>query len=231
MAQAVSMNVEKRERAGKGASRAVRNAGRVPAIIYGDKQPPMMISLDPIDLKRQIRGPGFFSRIFELKMNDDAYRVLARDIQLDPVTDRPIHVDFMRFSAATKLRVEVQMTFINENLCPGLKAGGVLNIVRRAVEVICVAENIPETIVADLTGLEVGHSIHISNVKLPDGVKPAITDRDFTIATIAAPTVLPTVEEEKALEAAAAVEGEEAVAGEGEEEASGGEKTKSESGE
>lgn len=206
MAQANSMNAETRERAGKGAARAVRRTGRVPAVIYGNKQTPMLISLDTIELKHQTRTPGFFARIFELKVNGDTHRVLAREIQLDPVTDHPVHVDFMRFSASTKLNVEVKVNFINLDACPGLKTGGVLNVVRRTVELVCSAENIPETITADVAGLGIGNSVRISNIKLPEGVHPAITDRDFIVATIAAPTLLPTAEEEAAAKEGAADE-------------------------
>ncbi|OHC75802.1 MAG: 50S ribosomal protein L25/general stress protein Ctc [Rhodospirillales bacterium RIFCSPLOWO2_12_FULL_58_28] len=217
MAQANSMTAEIRERAGKGAARATRRAGRVPAVIYGNKQPPMLISLDPVELKQQVRRLSFFTRIFELKVKDDTHRVLAREIQLDPVTDHPVHVDFMRFSATTRLNVEVKVNFINMELCPGLKAGGVLNVVRRTVELICAAESIPESITADIAGLGIGSSLHISDIKLPEGVRPAIADRDFTIATIAAPTVLPTAEEEAAEKEGAAdekAEGEAAPEGE-----------------
>lgn len=212
MAQAVNINAEAREGAGKGAARAVRRSGRVPAVIYGNKLPPVMISLDPLELKQRMRGTGFFARVFEVKVNGDAHRVLARDIQLDPVTDRPLHVDFMRFSATTKLNVDIQVVFINEVESPGLKAGGVINVVRRTVELLCSPENIPESITVDLAGLDIGDSVHISSIELPEGVEPTIKDRDFTVVTIAAPTLMPTVEEEA--EGEEDVEGEEGVEGE-----------------
>ena len=189
MAQSATMNVEIRDRAGKGAARAIRRAGRVPAVIYGNKIAPIMISLDPVELMKQIRGPGFFSRVFELDAGGNKNRVLPRDLQLDPVTDQPLHVDFMRFSSKTRLKVEVTVIFENEDACPGLRVGGVLNVVRHAVELLCSPDNIPESLVVDLSGLEVGDSVHISSIQLPDDVELTIKDRDFTVATIAAPTV------------------------------------------
>lgn len=196
MAQAYELKAELRERAGKGAARAERRAGRVPGVIYGNKQDPILISLDPVALAKEINSPGFFTHVYEVAVGDDKYRVLARDLQQHPINDLPIHVDFMRFSAKTRLAVEVVVEFINEEECPGLEEGGVLNVVRYAVELRCQPDNIPETIVADLTGLQIGDSIHISSIPLPDGVEPTITDRDFTVATIAAPTIMTEAEEE-----------------------------------
>lgn len=195
MAQAYELKAELRERAGKGAARAERRAGRVPGVIYGNKQDPILISVDPVDLAKEINAPGFFTHVYEVAVGDDKYRVLARDLQQHPINDLPIHVDFMRFSAKTRLAVEVVVEFINEEECPGLEEGGVLNVVRYAVELRCQPDNIPATIVADLTGLEIGDTIHISSIPLPDGVEPTITDRDFTVATIAAPTIMTEVEE------------------------------------
>ena len=189
MAQAATMSVELRGRAGKGAARATRRAGRVPAIIYGNQQDPVMISLNPVELTKQLHSHGFFSHIFAIEANGEKHRVLARDVQFHPVNDRPMHVDFLRFGANTLLNIDVEVSFQNEEDCPGLRQGGVLNTVRHTVELICKADKIPEQLFVDLSGLEIGASVHISHIKLPDGVKPAITDRDFTIATIAAPTV------------------------------------------
>jgi len=214
----VSLAAEPRDRAGKGAARATRRAGRIPAVIYGNKQDSVLISLSPIDMARELRGPGFFARVYEIEVGGDKHRVLARDLQMDPVTDRPIHVDFMRFSRKTRLVVEVQVVFENEELSPGLKRGGVLNVVRHAIEFRCSPENIPESIPVDLEGLDIGDSVHISAVTLPDDVELTIADRDFTIATIAAPTVHEEPEEEE--------EGEEGL--EGEEGAEGGEEESSE---
>ena len=220
MANVVSLAVETRDRAGKGAARATRRAGRVPAVIYGNKQDPVLVSIDPLDLQRQIRGPGLFSSVYEIDAAGATHRVLVRDLQLDPVTDRPIHVDFMRFSKKTRLVIEVNVSFENEEECPGLRQGGVLNIVRHSIEFRCNPESIPESIPVDLTGLEVGDSVHISALTLPDDIELTITDRDFTIATIAAPTIVvdedPDAEEGEDGEA-----GEEGEAAEGDAEESG----------
>jgi len=208
MAQVSTITAELRERAGKGAARASRRAGRVPAVIYGNKQAPVMITIDPRELAKELKGGGFFSRVFELDIVGDKHRVLPRDLQLHPVTDVPLHVDFMRFSAKTRLNIEVAVVFENEEESPGLKAGGVLNVVRHTIELRCSPDHIPESLVVDLTGLEVGDSVHISAIKLPGDVEPTITDRDFTIATIAAPTVNIEVEEgEEGEEGEAAAEG------------------------
>ncbi len=213
MAQAATMNVELRNRAGKGAARATRRAGRVPAVIYGNKLDPIMISLDPVELMIQIRGPGFFSRVYELDAAGNKNRVLPRDLQLHPVTDQPLHVDFMRFSSKTRLKVEVTVVFENEEECPGLRVGGVLNVVRHAIELLCSPDSIPESLVVDLSGLEVGDSVHISSIKLPEDVELTIKDRDFTVATIAAPTI--NIEpEEEGVEGEEVVEGEEGTEGE-----------------
>ena len=232
MAEATTIAVQPRQQAGKGAARAVRRGGRVPGIIYGTKIEPVLITVDPTDLVVEMKQPGFFARVFELEMDDETHRVLARDVQFHPVNDRPMHVDFMRFSADTKLNIDVEVIFENEELSPGIKRGGVLNVVRHTIEMICSAENIPPFITVDLTGLDIGDSVHISQVDIPDDAVPTITDRDFTIATIAAPTVLKTLEEEEAEAAAAAeeeerLEGEEAVEGE---EAEGGKEGEGERG-
>ena len=219
MAEVMNFLAEGRDRAGKGAARATRRDGRVPGVIYGNKQNPVMISVDPIELLKQISTPGFFGRVYEIEIEGQKHRVLPRDLQLDPVTDRPIHVDFMRFSATTQVNVDVAVLFFNEEECPGIRQGGVLNVVRHAVELRCSPDNIPENLEADLTGLEVGDGIHISDITLPDGVEPTITDRDFTVATIAAPTI---VEEEIEEESEEDLEGEESLEGEGGEAVEGG---------
>ena len=214
MADVHSLAAELKERAGKGAARAVRRGGRVPAVIYGAKKDPVMISLDPRDVSREVNSGGFFATLFDIQVGKGKERVLPRDLQLHPVTDQPLHIDFLRVSAATEVTVEVPCVFINEEESPGLKRGGVLNVVRYEVEVVCRADAIPQQIAIDLTGLEIGDGVHISNVNLPDGVSPSITDRDFTIATVAAPTVVQ--EEEAEGEEGEAVEGE-VPAAEGEE--------------
>ena len=204
MAEATTIAVQPRQRAGKGAARAVRREGRVPGIIYGTKIEPVLISVDPADLVQEMKQPGFFARVFEVEVANETHRVLARDVQFHPVNDRPMHVDFMRFSADTKLNIDVEVIFENEELSPGIKRGGVLNVVRHTIEMICSADSIPPFITVDLKGLEIGDSVHISQVDVPDGAVPTITDRDFTIATVAAPSILTVEEEEEE-----AVEGEE----------------------
>ncbi|MEC8204293.1 MAG: 50S ribosomal protein L25/general stress protein Ctc [Pseudomonadota bacterium] len=206
MAEANTMAVTARDRAGKGAARAERRAGRIPAVIYGGKADPVMISVEPKDLMREMNAGKLFSTVYNLNVAGTNERVLPRDVQYHPVTDRTQHVDFLRVTADTKLAVEVPCNFTNEDDCPGLRRGGVLNVVRHAIEFICRVDDIPNQIDIDLSGLEIGEGVHISMVTLPDGVEPTITDRDFTIATIAAPTV---VAEETAAEGEEGEEGEE----------------------
>ena len=187
MAQMTALAAEVREGTGTGVARQIRRAGRIPCIIYGNKEDSVLISIDPLDLQKQLRGPGFFARVFEIEVGGKKHRVLARDLQVDPVTDRPIHVDFMRFSATTRLNINVQVVFDNHEESPGLKRGGVLNVVRHTVEMRCNPDNIPESIMVDLTGMDIGDSIHIGAIELPEDAELIIADRDFTIATIAAP--------------------------------------------
>jgi len=197
MAQTHQLNAEVRERAGKGAARATRRAGRVPAVIYGNKQEPVLISVDPVDLMKELQQPGFFSHVYEIAVAGETYKVLARDLQTHPVNDRPTHVDFMRFSKKTRLAVNVYVEFINEDQCPGLKEGGVLNVVRHEVELRCSPDAIPQSLQANLSGLEIGDTLHISAITLPEGAELTITDRDFTVATIAAPTIFTEIEDEE----------------------------------
>jgi large subunit ribosomal protein L25 len=208
MSDIAKFDAELRDRAGKGAARATRRAGRVPAVIYGNKEAPVMISVDPKALWRELDAPGFYIRQFDVAVDGKAHRVLARDVQFHPVNDRPLHVDFLRVTEKTRINVHIPVRFVEEEESPGLKRGGVLNVVRREVEVTCTVGNIPAEFVIDLTGMEIGDSAHISNIDLPEGVTPVISDRDFTIATVAAPTV---VREEAAAEAAAALEAAEAA--------------------
>jgi large subunit ribosomal protein L25 len=190
MADIIELPAQARDRAGKGPARAARRAGQVPGVIYGAKKDPNMISVEERLLNKLLHQGGFFSTLFDVKVDGKAERVLARDVQFDPVRDYPVHIDFLRVSAATSVHVEVSVHFINEEQCPGLVEGGVLNVVRHEIELVCRADAIPQHIDIDLAGLDIGDGVHISTVKLPDGVRPAITDRDFTIATIAAPTVV-----------------------------------------
>lgn len=225
MADAITIAAEMRERAGKGAARAARRAGRIPAVVYGGKQPPLSITVDELEFNRLWRDASFYTHLYSVEADGKSHKVLARDVQLDPVMDWPIHVDFLRVSDRTTISVAVPVHFVNEEECPGLKEGGVLNIVRHEVEVTCRAASIPDAIEIDLTGWNIGDSIHISAVKLPDGVEPTVTDRDFTVATIAAPTVVrDEAAEEQAEEAEAAAEAEEAEA-EAEAESEGGEES------
>lgn len=208
MSDTLDLSAEPKERGGKGAARAARRSGRVPAVIYGAKKDPVMITLDPLDVRREINKTGFFATLFDINVaGGKKERVLARDLQLHPVTDSPLHIDFLRVSAATEVTVQVPCNFINDEESPGLKRGGVLNVVRYEIELSCRADAIPQEIVIDLAGLDIGEGVHISMVNLPEGVTPTITDRDFTIATIAAPTVVQEEEAEEGEEAAA--EGEE----------------------
>ena len=216
MVEVIALPAQVRERAGKGPARAVRRSGRVPGVIYGAKQDPLLISLDPRDLLKALRTGSFLATVYDLEMSGAKERVLPRDVQFHPVTDAAIHVDFLRVSATTTVTVHIPVEFLNEEDCPGLKRGGLLNVVRHDIEMVCRADAIPPHIDVDLSGLDIGDSVHISMVKLPDGVRPTITDRDFTIATIAAPTVVRDEALEAAAEAAEA-EGEEAEAVEGEE--------------
>ena len=219
MANLTAFAAEPRDRAGKGAARATRREGRVPGVIYGNNEDAVLISVDPIDLMKQINTPGFFARVYEVDVSGDKHRVLARDLQLDPVSDQPIHLDFMRFSASTRLNIDVQVVFENEEECPGLRMGGVLNVVRFAVELRCRPDSIPESLTADLSGMEIGDSLHISAIKLPEDVELTITDRDFTVATIAAPTIVEEVEDD--VDGAEGEEGVEAAEGADGEDASG----------
>lgn len=197
MSDLTVLNAEERTRAGKGAARAARRAGHVPAVVYGGKDEPLLINLDPKALNHELRNPGFFSTQFMIKMGDVEQRAMARDVQFHPVTDDPLHVDFLRVTERTRVNVAVPVLFEGEEESEGLKRGGVLNIVRHEIEVVAAAGNIPEQIVVSLAGKDINDSVHISEVDLPKGVTPTITDRDFTIATIAAPT---TVAEEQAAE-------------------------------
>lgn len=231
MSDTVALPAERRERVGKGATRAVRRAGRVPAVIYGDRKDPLTISLDPRDVDRELHKPGFFATLVDIDVDGKKHRVLPRDVQFDPVSDRTTHVDFLRVAQDTQVTVNVPVAFLNEEESPGLKRGGVLNVVRYEIEFVCRADAIPPQIEVDLTGLEIGDSVHISQVHVPEGATPTISDRDFTIATVAAPSAV----KAEAAEEQAAAEGEEgevpAEGAEGEapaEAAEGGEEPKEE---
>ena len=213
MSDALTLPAEARDRAGKGASRALRREGRVPAVIYGGKEEPTPIHVEAKALVRQLDTGHFMNSIVMIEIGGKTVRTLPKDVALHPVNDRPVHVDFLRLAKDAKVEVNVPVVFVNEEASPGLKKGGVLNVVRHELELVCEADKIPGEIPLDVTGLEVGDSIHISNVTLPEGSESAITDRDFTIATVVAPSALKRSESEEAEELA---EGEEAEGAEGE---------------
>ncbi len=178
-----------RPRAGKGAAREERRAGRVPAVIYGEKKEPVTISLNHKDITRIIYAGHFLTTLFEIDVDGTKHRVIPRDYQLDPVKDLPLHVDFLRVSQGARITVEVPVHFVNQDAAPGIKGGGTLNIVAHAVELDCPAESIPDHIVADLTGFDIGDSLHLSAIKLPEGVTSAMSGDD-TLATVVAPSGL-----------------------------------------
>jgi large subunit ribosomal protein L25 len=208
MAELTSLAAQTREGVGKGANRSLRRSGRVPAVVYGDNAPQEMISLERKELRRALHNPRFFSTLCSLQVNGEAVRVLPREVQLHPVSEEPLHIDFVRVGRHATVTVTVPVVFANEDISRGLKRGGVLNIVRREVELLCPVDAIPQEITVDLKDADIHDSLHISQVSLPEGVRPAIADRDFTIATISAPTIIREEEEE----AEVAAEGEEAAA-------------------
>lgn len=201
MAQQIELKAITREGAGKGTARQTRRNGRVPAIIYGDGQPPEAVSLDYNELWKQVLKGHFTSTVIDLKIGDETRRVIPRDVQVDPVKDQPIHVDFLRIGKDGRIRVAVPVRFVNEASSPGLKRGGVLNVVRHEIEIVCPYDRIPPFFEVDLDGLQIGRSVHFSAIKLPEGVAPVIRNRDFTIATIAG-----AVKEEEPAAAEAATE-------------------------
>ncbi|OAN48026.1 50S ribosomal protein L25/general stress protein Ctc [Paramagnetospirillum marisnigri] len=190
MSEAITIAAELRDRSGKGAARATRRAGLVPGVIYGEKQAPVCIQLDPRVLWAQITKSGFFTQLFDVDLGANGkHRCLARDVQMHPVTDQPIHVDFMRVSADHAIHVKVPVHFTNEIKSPGIKKGGVVNLELHEIEVTCSPDNIPHEIVVDLTGFEIGHSVHLKDLALPAGVKPYHLSAEATVLSIAAPTV------------------------------------------
>ena len=188
MASFTTIQAEARELAGKGAARATRRAGKVPAVIYGAKQTPTLIALDPREVMRELIRGGWRSRLFEVKVGTATQRALMRDVQFHPVSDKPEHVDFQRLAAGERIRVAVAVTFLNEATSPGLKRGGVLNVVRHSVEVLCDPDSVPEHFEADLGALDINDNVRFSDLTGTQDVKATITDRDFVIATVAAPT-------------------------------------------
>lgn len=203
MSQSMKLVAEARNGAGKGASRELRRNGRVPAVIYGDKKEPLGVHVEEKALMKLLHTGHFMNSVVELDLAGQIHRTLPKDVQFHPVTDRPTHVDFFRVTANTKVTVAVPVRFVDEAKSPALKRGAVLNIVRHEVEVVCAPDSIPDDLVASLEGLDVGDSLHISAFRLPEGVKPAISDRDFTVATIVAPSALKSSEGDNETPAAA----------------------------
>jgi len=217
MSEQLTLPAEARDRAGKGASRALRREGRVPAVVYGEKQEPLSIHVEEKLLSKMLSTGHFMNSVVMVEFKGKPQRTLPKAVDFHPVTSRPIHVDFLRISEHTKVHVGVPMRFDDEEESPGLKKGGVLNVVVHELEVVCDAASIPNEIHISLEGLEIGDSVHISQVKLPDGVEPANKDEDFTVATIVAPSAMKSEEEETAAaDAVPTVDGEEAAEGEGE---------------
>ncbi|MBV8778390.1 MAG: 50S ribosomal protein L25/general stress protein Ctc [Alphaproteobacteria bacterium] len=201
MPEIISLSAEPRADVGKGAARAIRRAGRVPGIIYGDGEKPMPVSFEPRELTRAINRAGFFATIVDVSVDGAVHRTLARDVQYHPISDAALHIDFMRVGAGAEVRVSVPVSFVNHEQAPGLRRGGILNIVRHSIDIACAVDAIPDRLVVDLDGLEIGDSVHIDAVTMPDGVRPVLTSRDSTIASVAASSA---VREEAAAAAAAA---------------------------
>jgi large subunit ribosomal protein L25 len=200
MPEIIALSAQPRERTGKGAARAMRRMGRVPAIIYGGKAQSKLISLEPRELSRALARRSFFATLVDVTIDGTVERTVPRDVQFHPMTDAALHVDFMRVAPGSRVTVTVPVVFINHEQSSGIRRGGILNVVRHGVELNVGVENIPDRLVVDLNGLEIGDSVHISAVSLPEGARPVVTERDFTIATIAASSA---VREEAAAAAAA----------------------------
>ncbi len=198
MSSNIVLTVDVREGTGKGAARAARREDLVPGVLYGGKLGPVAINLRGNEIRKALLTGKFISHMMELEHEGKRQQVIARDIQFHPVSDAPLHIDLFRVDEDTKIDVEVTVHFTNEEKSPGMKRGGVLNIVRHAVELNCPAGSIPEFIEADLTGLNIGDTIHMSSITLPKGVKPTITDRDFTVATLQGSRAVLTPEEDEA---------------------------------
>jgi len=219
MSEQLVLSAETRERAGKGASRALRNQGRVPAVVYGNNEDPLAIHVAEKELLKLLHTGHFMNSVVMIEVGGKSTRTLPKDVQFHPVTDRPLHVDFLRIAEHAKVTVEVPIRFVDEDQSRGIKRGGVLNAVRHELELVCDAANIPDEVEVSLAGTDIGDSIHISHVKLPQSTQSAITDRDFTIATIVAPSGVKAEAAEAAAEAGEAAPAEAPVA---DEEAAGG---------
>jgi large subunit ribosomal protein L25 len=207
MSEQLTLSAGTRERAGKGASRVLRREGRVPAVVYGNNEEPLAIHLEEKALVKALSSGHFMNSVVMIDAGGEPARTLPKDVQFHPVTDRPLHVDFLRISEHAKVTVAVPIRFIDDDGSPGLKRGGVLNAVRHDIELVCDAAEIPEEVRVSLAGMDIGDSLHISQVTLPEGTQSAITDRDFTVATIVAPSGI----KAEAAEAAAAALAEEGM--------------------
>lgn len=196
MSDQLTISAEPRERAGKGASRALRREGRIPAVIYGDKKEAIAIHVEERALNKLLGTGHFMNSLVQVEVDGKKTRTLPKDVAFDPVTDRPLHVDFFRLAKGAKVQVNIPVVFINEEESPGLKRGGVMNVVRHELDLMCDADHIPDQIEIDVTGLEIGDSIHISSITLPTGAESSITDRDFTIAGVTAPSALKSSDDE-----------------------------------
>ena len=224
MSEQLTLPAEARERAGKGASRALRREGRVPAVIYGEKKEPVSVHVEEKLLSKMLSSGHFMNSVIMVEVGGKPNRTLPKDVQFHPVTSRPIHVDFVRIGEHAQVTVNIPVRFVDEEESPGLKRGGVLNVVRHELELICDAAKIPSEISISLAGLEIGDAVHISSVTLPDGAKPTIDDRDFTVATVVAPSAMKAEEEEAAPAGEVpTVEEGEVAEGEGPAEGEGGE--------
>lgn len=207
MSDQLTLSAETRDRAGKGASRDLRRQNRIPAVIYGNKQDPELIHVEEKALVKLLMTGHFSNSLVEIDLGGKKQMTIPKDVAFHPVSDRPTHVDFLRIVKGAKVEVLVPVVFINEEASPGLKRGGVLNVVRHELELICDNDKLPDDIQIDVTGFDVGDSIHISNVTLPAGSESKITDRDFTIATIVAPSALKSTEGDTTVDGEAAAEG------------------------
>lgn len=203
MSSNIVLTVDVREGTGTGAARAARREDLVPGVLYGGKLDPVAINLRGNEVRKALLTGNFISSMMELDHEGKRQQVIARDVQFHPVSDQVMHVDLFRVDEDTKINVEVAVRFVNENASPGMKRGGVLNVVRHSVELVVPAGNIPDAIEADLTGLDIGDSVHISAIKLPEGAKPAIADRDFTVATLQGSRAVLTADEEEGADVAA----------------------------
>ena len=195
MAQAIELKAEERQGTGTGVARALRRAGKIPGIIYGGGHDPQPIAVDLKTVSNEISKPGFFSRVYRLEAGKHKLQVIARDIQFHPVTDLPLHVDFQRVTKDSKIHVFVPVEYVNEDKAPGLKLGGMLNIIIHNLEVVCPADAIPSKITIDLAGMNINQSMHLESVELPKGVKAAHAARDYTLVTIVPPTTVEKADE------------------------------------